>query len=398
MSRSELQTNYSANLSVILDNVPAIDITATCHEAAELFRRMEDIVGFAVLDHNDPVGILSRNDLTIKLATQFGHAVYGKRPVSDLMISDPLIVDISQSIDYVEQLITNGYENALFTGFIITDCNRYTGMGNVLSLMRESVKRTRFQNTQLARNTELANQANRLKSQFLAAMSHELRTPLNAIIGFSELITQEAFGPISPPRYGQYADDILESGRHLLSMISDILDMSKIEAGRYDLDERPLKVNSLARNVIKMCSVLADKKDISLETEMPSQSPILIADERALKQMLLNLVSNGIKYTENEGKVVLRITDNIENGIQICVEDNGVGIAATEIEHMIEPFVQVAQRHNDKTEGTGLGLAIVKALADLHDSQFQLKSALGQGTRAVLLFPPFRRYVKESAA
>ncbi len=398
MSIKQTDGSKPVTMAGLLDNTPAINTGTTCHEAAELFRFMDGVIGFAVLENDTPVGIISREKLTIKLASQFGHPVYGKRPVTDLMTRDPLIVDINETIDRVEQLITDGYEHALSSGFIIDQDRTYIGMGNVLSLMRESVKRTRTRNQQLEKSTQLAEHANEVKSQFLAGMSHELRTPLNAIIGFSELIVQESFGPIQPPRYGQYVEDILESGRHLLSMISDILDMSKIEAGRYDLNEQPIEVNSIVRNVIKMCSVLADKKNIKLKSNLPNPSPILIGDARALKQMLVNLISNGIKYTEAEGEVFLEILDLPQQGIQILIKDTGAGIAENELTRIMEPFVQVAQGRSDKTEGTGLGLAIVKALAELQNTDFTLSSSLGIGTTAQLTFPEKKRFVAWDAA
>ncbi|WP_025897758.1 sensor histidine kinase [Sneathiella glossodoripedis] len=264
--------------------------------------------------------------------------------------------------------------------------------------MKESVKRTRLQNRQLAKSTELANHANLVKSQFLAGMSHELRTPLNAIIGFSELISQEAFGPVEPPRYRQYAEDILESGKHLLAMISDILDMSKIEAGRYNLNEQLIDVGSVARNVIKICSVLAMKKDISLKLRLPANTSVIKADERAVKQMMLNLVSNGIKYTQAGGEVTLIISECAKHKLCICVKDTGIGIAEDQIEKITEPFMQVAQAHHNKSEGTGLGLAIVKALAKLHDCDFQIKSHVGQGTMASLIFSAERVGLSNHAA
>ncbi len=398
MSVSELYEGRPSTMAKILMNVPALDAETACHDAAELFRRLQGVQGFALISNNEPIGVIGRDDLTIKLATQFGHAVYGKRPASDLMISNPLIVDIADNIDVVERMITDGYESALSAGFIITDNHKYVGMGNVLSLMRESVKRTRIQNRQLAQSTQLAKQANTIKSQFLAGMSHELRTPLNAIIGFSELISQEAFGPVTPPRYRQYAEDILDSGKHLLAMINDVLDMSKIEAGRYELNNQLIDVNSIARNVVKICSVLALKKNITLSLDIPEFPIAVLADERSLKQMLLNLISNGIKYTEANGNVTVSISKCQQKGLRICVTDTGVGIAENDIKKITEPFVQLSQSHNNKAGGTGLGLAIVKALANLHGCTFQLKSKVGEGTSASLTFPAERSQLTNTAA
>ncbi|WP_169567208.1 sensor histidine kinase [Sneathiella limimaris] len=394
ISETEIRQVTMANL---LETIPPVSETTSCHQAAELFRQLDGVEGFAVVRLGKPIGIIARDHLTIRLATQFGHAVYGKRPVAEMMLRNPLVVDINDGIDQVEHLITDGFESALSAGFIVSQNGDYAGMGNVLALMRESVKRTRLQNQQLEISTQLAKHANEVKSQFLAGMSHELRTPLNAIIGFSELIVQEAFGPISPPKYKQYVEDILDGGRHLLTMISDILDMSKIEAGRYELNEQAVELHGIARHAVKMCSVLADNKGIKLDYDISNPSPVVLGDPRAIKQILLNLLSNGIKYTENEGHVSLRIVESINREIHVTVRDNGPGIPAKELTRITEPFVQVSSGHNNKTEGTGLGLAIVKALSDLHDAHFEISSEIGVGTTVSILFPSDRNYLQSAA-
>lgn len=391
-------TNYAVTMAAILNDTPAIGKETNCHEAAELFRKAPNLEGLAVVENELPIGLLSKNTLTLKLATQYGHAVYAKKSVTELMSITPLIVDIHENIDHVETLIAQGYADALSSGFIITEFGRYSGMGTALSLMKESVKRTHQQNKQLEKSTKLAHHSNHVKSQFLAGMSHELRTPLNAIIGFSELITQEAFGPINPPKYKQYVEDTLESGKHLLSMISDILDMSKIEAGRYDLNLQPVQLNNLTRNSYKMCQVLAEKKNIELTLSLSENQPVIIGDERAMKQIILNIVSNGIKYTPEGGKVDVKIVDRLSSGVQIIVQDNGPGIADEELQKVMEPFVQVKNSTTDKTEGTGLGLAIVNSLASLLGAHFNLESQLDEGTCATVTFPDAKRYKTKRAA
>ncbi|MEP4192189.1 MAG: ATP-binding protein, partial [Sneathiella sp.] len=384
----------------ILNRISPIEGTTLCRDVAELFRDKEQVRGFAVVEQGNPIGIIARDELIIRLATQYGHAVYGKRAVTELMDDDPLIVDINESVDEVEERIASGYSQALQSGFIVTDNGIYQGMGTGLSLLKSSVERTRLRNAQLEAITELAQHANSLKSQFLANMSHELRTPLNAVIGFAELIVSEAFGPVGQIKYRDYAQDILESGKHLLSMINDILDMSKIEAGRYQLTEGPVELNRLIEGAVKMCRILAEEKEITLTNSCLEKSPILHGDERALKQMLLNLISNGIKYTPEQGTVSVTIQTAVHGGVSVAVSDTGIGIDESLIGAMLEPFAQAGTDMHNKTEGTGLGLPIVKALAELHDARFELKSASGQGTTAVLHFPASRvqKFLPLSAA
>ncbi len=374
----------------ILEDIPPVDGNTLCRDVAELFRENETVRGFAVTEDGNPIGIIARDELTIRLATQYGHAVYGKRAVTELMDPDPLIVNLQDDIDQVEARIASGYSQALQSGFIIVDTGFYKGMGTGLSLLKSSVARTRIRAEKLEVTTELAQHANTVKSQFLANMSHELRTPLNAVIGFSELIVSEAFGPINEGKYRDYAQDILESGKHLLSMINDILDMSKIEAGRYELKERAVDLQGLIANAVKMCRILADEKGIALTCDCLSETPVVFGDERALKQMLLNLISNGIKYTPVQGSVSVRMSLPREGGVCIDVIDTGVGIDEELIDKVFEPFAQAGTDIHNKTEGTGLGLPIVKALAELHQADFRLTSRAGNGTTASLTLPSSR--------
>ncbi|GLQ05402.1 hypothetical protein GCM10007924_06230 [Sneathiella chinensis] len=398
MLQLENKQGQTPTMACILEYVPAICEETRCEDVAEMFRKFEGVHGFAIVRGDRPVGLIARETLTIRLATQFGHAIYAKRPVWELMEEAPLIVELCEDIDAVERMITDGYHHALSSGFIIVQDGAYRGMGTALSLMRKSVERTRIRNAQLEISNERAEHAARVKSQFLANMSHELRTPLNAVIGFSELIVSKAFGEIEPPRYGQYVVDILESGRHLLSMINDILDMSKIEAGRYTVDERQIDLCHVIRTVCKMCGVLASRKGVQIQCDMPAEGPILIGDERAIKQMLLNLVSNGVKYTERGGAVTLRGHSQPDGSVSLEIIDTGIGIPEEELPGIMEPFVQAGNNRTSKDEGTGLGLAIVKALADLHDTRIDMKSAVGVGTTVILTFPAARNFSLRPAA
>jgi signal transduction histidine kinase len=237
---------------------------------------------------------------------------------------------------------------------------------------------------------EQAELANRTKSEFLANMSHELRTPLNAIIGFSQIMTQQMFGPLGSPRYREYASDVLSSSQHLLQIINDILDMAKIEAGRVELHEGPLALAQLYDDCLRLVRERAATAGIRLQQELPEGIPELFADERLVKQILLNLLSNAVKFTPRAGTVTLRAHIEVDGACVLSVADTGIGIAADDIPKVLQPFGQVDGTYARAHGGTGLGLSIVRALVELHGGTFRLESALGQGTTASVRFDPAR--------
>ncbi len=228
--------------------------------------------------------------------------------------------------------------------------------------------------------------ASRAKSRFLASMSHELRTPLNAIIGFSDMMRSEVFGPLGSPRYAEYAELIRSSGMHLVDMISDLLDMSKIEAGKMTIDAKPCELKPLFDDCLAMVSGAAEKAGVELVQEIAPGTPTLMADKRALKQSLINLLSNAVKFTLSEGRVVL--SANVEgSSMLIRVTDTGVGIPEKDIHRIGKPFEQVEGDMQRLHKGTGLGLSLVKALAELHGGTMEIESALGDGTTVTLRLP-----------
>lgn len=243
---------------------------------------------------------------------------------------------------------------------------------------------------QFAAAKEEADAASRTKSEFLANMSHELRTPLNAVMGFSEVIKNELFGPVGVEQYKQYADDIYDSGAHLLAIINDILDLSKVEAGKFDLNETEVQVPELCRSVIHIVKGRADEAGIMLVKSLPENPPYLLADPRSLKQMLLNLMSNAIKFTSSGGTVDLVASIDDEGGFRFDIRDTGVGIAPEHFETVLSPFGQVDTAHARDHQGTGLGLPLVKAFIEMHDGRIEIESELDEGTTVSLFFPPER--------
>ncbi len=226
-----------------------------------------------------------------------------------------------------------------------------------------------------------AEAASQSKSEFLANMSHELRTPLNAINGFSEIMAKEMFGPLGDRRYKGYATDIHNSGKHLLSLINDILDMAKIEAGKLNLYYERTDLAALGRDVVHLMRGRAEEAGLALAMDAPEVVEAEI-DMRGMKQVLLNLVSNAIKFTPRAGRVMLELTPLIERPgmVRVAVRDTGIGIAAEDIKRLAQPFVQVENQHAKTTQGTGLGLALTKSLIEMHGSEMVIDSELGRGT------------------
>ena len=229
-------------------------------------------------------------------------------------------------------------------------------------------------------------QANHAKSEFLATMSHELRTPLNAVLGFAELIRDEIMGP-GNPRYRTYAHDIHDSGSHLLSLLNDILDLSKIEVGRFDLSEASVNLDEVFKSTKKLTTGRASQGRVALDLQQTGF--VLRADERALKQMLLNLVTNAIKFTPEGGRVSVRAIAD-DNAVQIRVEDTGCGMTPEQVARSREKFGQAGAHQQKQGEGTGLGLNVTAALVGLHGGDLLIDSRPGAGTTVTITLPPER--------
>jgi two-component system cell cycle sensor histidine kinase PleC len=222
-------------------------------------------------------------------------------------------------------------------------------------------------------------------------MSHELRTPLNAILGFSEVMKGELLGPLRNGSYKEYAANIHDSGRHLLQLINEVLDLSRIEAGRYELQEAPVSLAAVAEDCLRLLNLRAESKGLQVGLIAGKGLEPLWADERAIRQICLNLLSNAIKFTPRGGRIAIAVADAPDGGQTLSVKDTGPGIAQDEIPGVLQAFGQGSLAHDPGEGGTGLGLPIVQSLATLHGGRFRLRSELRKGTEAIVWLPPGRR-------
>jgi two-component system cell cycle sensor histidine kinase PleC len=260
------------------------------------------------------------------------------------------------------------------------------GARHVNRLLLESL-RLRFE---LAAASTAAEAASKSKSDFIANMSHELRTPLNAIIGFSEMIKDRTFGDGALARYVEYASHIHRSGQHLLEIINDILDLSKIEAGRFELKDERVDLGEVVKTSLLLVTDRAEEAGVALEASVPSPSPVIRGDERAIKQALLNLLSNAVKFTPIGGNVQIAVARDGIGGVRVSVTDTGIGMAPGDIPKAMQPFGQLGDVHTRSRPGTGLGLPIVRSLIEMHQGKLSLISEVGVGTSAEISFPPRR--------
>jgi len=286
-----------------------------------------------------------------------------------------------------EVYFTNTFFLAMATGIGI-----FTGYLHELYLRRAyiadmTIRRQSESSRLLLIETQAANKA---KSEFLATMSHELRTPLNAICGFSEIIEGEMFGPVGCAKYADYAKDIRASGNHLLSIINDILDIAKAEAGKLVLNEEAFDLAEVLESTVRMVTGTAEQKGLQILTGGVDSAVMVCADQRLLSQAILNLLSNAIKFTEERGRVKVSLVSHDTGDVSIEIVDTGVGIAPADMDRIMRPFEQVEGAMSRQNGGTGLGLPYSQKISEIHGGRLTLESALGLGTRCRIVLPEWR--------
>lgn len=381
--------------------VAPVEVTAPC---ADIFDRlMEDpaLMHIPVLRGDAIAGLVSRQQFMLTYASLYGRDIFGRKPITALMDAAPIIVEGGLDCEEVNRrLLQFDLQSSDVQGFIVVEEGRYLGVAAITGLLAviANVMTHRAEELELAR--QRAEAASKSKTQFLASMSHELRTPLNAVIGFADLICKETFGPVAPVKYLEYVEDIHASGSHLLSMINDILDMAKIESGRFGLREDVFDPVDTAIDIVRM--FMPEMKERQLHFRVcgiPGEDvPYVRADERHMRQILLNLLSNAVKFTPAGGHIDL-CTQRHENGdLSLIVQDTGAGIPAHMVERVFEPFEQVECSFTRKTPGTGLGLPLARAMMEAHDGTLTLTSEEGKGTRVVARLPAERILPRKPAS
>jgi signal transduction histidine kinase len=306
-----------------------------------------------------------------------------------------MIVDRSALLGHVAWSLWIGLVGLVVLGAAVVTFEQRRRAAGALT---ENVAALKAMTLTLANARDEAQQANRTKSMLLANVSHELRTPLNAIIGFSDLMRHQIYGPLGNERYEGYATDIQRSGEMLLSLINDLLDVTKLEAGHYELVESACSLPALVEEAVSLVKMQAEKRGVALQTRIDAAMPLFSADERALRQITLNLLSNAVKFTPSGGTVKIACTLNPKGQPSIVVTDTGRGIAPDEMKDLFRPFARTAETKRASTPGTGLGLAIVKSLVELHQGTIAMESRVGQGTTVTVSLPTARVIAAQAAA
>lgn len=266
---------------------------------------------------------------------------------------------------------------------------RLSGSDGYCAVLRD-ISQSKHAEAELRTAKSQAESANAHKTDFLARVSHEIRTPLNAIIGFSDLISQERFGPVGHPRYIEYSHDIGKSGRHVLDIVNDLLDISKIEAGQQEMDFQSVSLNDEVTETLSLLQQIANENRVIVRSSLPTDVPAVVADKRSIKQILINILSNSIRFTPAGGQIVVSCSLEPQGNVLLRIRDNGVGMSRAELDRAMQPFGQVGQETRQRGEGTGLGLPLTRAMTEANRAKFDIVSAPGEGTLVTINFPPQR--------
>ena len=365
---------------------PTIEENWTGGAVLDLCATHPAIPSFAVVEgEGRVVGLIERERLYFQFSQPLWFDVYNRRPIAPLVTREAMVVDATVPIEGVKELIAFRYPQAISSGFAIVERQRYLGIGTMTALLEKTVDlahRRAIELEEAHRKAEIASEA---KSRFLATMSHELRTPLNAIIGFAELLLMRDVEQMEADRRRGYITDIRNSGAHLLALINDILDYSKLEADHLPLAETVFDLGQFLHDGLRLVRAQAEAGGVTLRLA-PAPAIALRGDERRLRQCVVNLLANAIKFAPG-GDVTLSAERLEANDVEIRVADTGCGIPPDQLEQVFQPFHQVENELSRSTNGTGLGLPLSRKLVERHGGTLHLDSAAGRGTMAVLCLP-----------
>jgi two-component system cell cycle sensor histidine kinase PleC len=365
---------------------PTIEESWTGGAVLDLCANHPKVPSFAVVEGEGKViGLIERERLYFQFSQPLWLDVYNRRPIAPLVTREAMVVDAMTPIEGVKELIAYRYPQAISSGFAIVDQDRYLGIGTMTALLEKTVDlahRRAIELEEAHRKAEIASEA---KSRFLATMSHELRTPLNAIIGFAELLLMRDVGQMETSQRHGYVTDIRDSGAHLLALINDILDYSKLEADHLPLSETIFDLGQFLHDGLRLVRTQAEASGVTLRLA-PPPAIALKGDERRLRQCVVNLLANAIKFAPG-GAVTLSAETTEARGIEIRVADTGCGIPADQLEQVFQPFHQVENELSRSTNGTGLGLPLSRKLVERHGGILNLDSAVGRGTTAYIRLP-----------
>jgi signal transduction histidine kinase len=365
---------------------PTIEESWTGGAVLDLCASHPAIPSFAVVEGDGKVtGLIERERLYFQFSQPLWFDVYNRRPIAPLVTREAMVVDGTTLIEGVKELIAYRYPQAISSGFAVVERDRYLGIGTMTALLEKTVDlahRRAIELEEAHRKAEIASEA---KSRFLATMSHELRTPLNAIIGFAELLLMRDVEQMEADQRRGYITDIRNSGAHLLALINDILDYSKLEADHLPLSETIFDLRQFLHDGLRLVRAQAEAGGVALHLP-PAPAVAVKGDERRLRQCVVNLLANAIKFAPG-GEVTLSAAMKDGASLEIRIADTGCGIPANQLEQVFQPFHQVENELSRTTNGTGLGLPLSRKLVERHGGTLRLNSAIGQGTTAVLQLP-----------
>jgi PAS domain S-box-containing protein len=370
---------------------------------AELEARLEEMR--AIVDTaTDGICVIA-NDGTIRSINRPAEALFGfdAENVTGKPFTSLFAIESQRQVkDYLTAISGNGVASVLNDGrqvigreaqgrFIplFINIGRLPNQSGYCAVLRDITHWKRTED-ELNRAKAQAEQASSQKSEFLARVSHEIRTPLNAIIGFSELMIDEKFGTIGNDRYRDYLRDINRSGNHVLDLVNDLLDISKIEAGQQDMHYEPVSLNETLGQIVAMMQPQANSDRVIIRSSFSSRLPDVIADSRSVRQIAINLLSNAVRYTPAGGQVIVSTAYSHDGSVALRVRDTGVGMTGAEIEEALKPFKQINSLKRKRGEGTGLGLPLTRAMTEANRAKFSITSTPGEGTLVEIIFPPAR--------